>query len=154
MARYDWAMCDAQTGEIKYITRVTTTSKYSHGGTYNGLLTYLVDSDADHPKLIEQTYYDYTQNQFMSRGLRPNSYYTWTSAKKWVLNNEMLMKEINQKRTEKLYACDWTQAADSPLTDEKKAEWVTYRQALRDVPQNLEDDLIDLTGVAWPTEPS
>jgi len=154
MARYDWAMCDAQTGEIKYITRVSTTSKYSHAGVYNGLFTYLVDSDADHTKLIQETYYDYTQNKFMSRSRQPNDYYTWTSDKRWVLNNEMLMKEINQKRTEKLYACDWTQVADSPLTDEKKAEWVTYRQALRDVPQNLEDDLIDLAGVAWPTEPS
>ena len=28
---------------------------------------------------------------------------------------------------------DWTQyAEDNPLSDEKKAEWATYRQALRD----------------------
>ena len=28
---------------------------------------------------------------------------------------------------------DWTQLPDSPLTPEKKAEWVLYRQALRDI---------------------
>lgn len=37
-------------------------------------------------------------------------------------------------RDRALTACDWTQLADSPLTTEKKAEWVTYRQALRDLP--------------------
>ena len=154
MARYDWAMCDTQTGEIQYITRVTNTSKYSHAGVYNGFLTYPVDSDADHVKLVQETYYDYTQNKFMSRSPQPNNYYTWTSDKRWVLNTEMLMGEIRMQRLEKLGVCDWTQTADSPLTDEKKAEWVTYRQALRDVPQNLEDDLIDVAGVAWPTQPS
>lgn len=29
---------------------------------------------------------------------------------------------------------DWTQAADSPLDDGERAEWATYRQALRDLP--------------------
>lgn len=34
---------------------------------------------------------------------------------------------------------DWRVGPDSPLSDEKKAEWVTYRQALRDVPANCPD---------------
>ncbi len=29
---------------------------------------------------------------------------------------------------------DWTQVADSPLSDSKKAEWAAYRTALRDLP--------------------
>ncbi|MEC7864257.1 MAG: tail fiber assembly protein [Bacteroidota bacterium] len=154
MERYDWAMCDQHTGEIQYITRVTTTSKYSHAGVYNDMLTFQVDSDSDHVKLVEETYYDYTQNQFLPRSKRPNSYYKWTSDKQWVLNTEMLMRELRQKRLEKLALCEWTQVADSPLTDEKKAEWATYRQALRDVPQNLDDDFGDLEGFVWPIEPS
>jgi len=41
----------------------------------------------------------------------------------------------NVKATRKvlLLSTDWTQAADSPLSDEKKAEFATYRQALRDI---------------------
>ena len=32
-----------------------------------------------------------------------------------------------------LLESDWTQfAEDNPLSDEKKTEWATYRQALRD----------------------
>jgi len=29
---------------------------------------------------------------------------------------------------------DWTQTLDAPLTDEQRAAWATYRQALRDAP--------------------
>jgi hypothetical protein len=57
---------------------------------------------------------------------------------------------LREERTNKLKACDWTQVSDSPLTAEKKAEWATYRQALRDVPsQATFPDSID-----WPTEPA
>ena len=37
-------------------------------------------------------------------------------------------------RDGELAACDWTQLADADLTEEKLAEWNTYRQALRDYP--------------------
>ena len=37
-------------------------------------------------------------------------------------------------RTSLLAECDWTQRPDSALTTEKKAEWATYRQALRNLP--------------------
>ena len=47
---------------------------------------------------------------------------------------------------------DWTQAADSPLSDEKVAEWATYRQALRDYPSTSSDGTI--YGLPeWPTPP-
>ena len=47
---------------------------------------------------------------------------------------------------------DWTQyAEDNPLSDEKKAEWATYRQTLR-------DRFTDKTRMSeldpWPTPPS
>ena len=45
--------------------------------------------------------------------------------------------DIIDKRNSKLRDSDWTQIPDSPLTAEKKLEWATYRQALRDIPNNL-----------------
>ena len=42
--------------------------------------------------------------------------------------------EVRRKRNNKLYNSDWTQSSDSPLSDAKKTEWATYRQALRDLP--------------------
>jgi hypothetical protein len=62
---------------------------------------------------------------------------------------EKLMN-IRTKRDSLLTACDWTQLADSPLTAEKKQVWVTYRQALRDMP---EKGCSDLDNPVWPTAP-
>jgi len=56
------------------------------------------------------------------------------------------------KRNHELLICDWTQMPDSALSDSKKAEWATYRQALRNLPNhsswpNLEEE-------DWPTPPN
>jgi len=48
---------------------------------------------------------------------------------------------------------DWTQTLDSPLTDSKKAEWVTYRQSLRDLPAN-NSSASSADDVTFPTEPT
>tara|TARA_R100000388_G_scaffold94037_1_gene80084 strand:+ start:2101 stop:2550 length:450 start_codon:yes stop_codon:yes gene_type:complete len=48
---------------------------------------------------------------------------------------------LRQDRDRILESTDWTQNADSPLSDSKKAEWATYRQALRDLPNTYDKDL-------------
>ena len=57
---------------------------------------------------------------------------------------------VRTERDTKLTETDWTQLADSQLSDEVKATWVTYRQALRDLPS--------ASGfphtMTWPTKPS
>ena len=60
--------------------------------------------------------------------------------------------EITDKRNRKLIDCDWTQLPDCQLSDSKKAEWTTYRQALRDITkQTPADDA--LSNITWPTKP-
>ena len=56
---------------------------------------------------------------------------------------------LRKQRNQLLAQCDWTQGADSPLDDATKAEWVTYRQALRDIT----DTYSSLDDVVWPTKP-
>jgi len=46
-------------------------------------------------------------------------------------------------------ATDWTQAADSPLSQTQRAAWSAYRQALRDLPQAYSGD----GPIPWPTAP-
>jgi hypothetical protein len=41
--------------------------------------------------------------------------------------------EVRGRRNWMLSNCDWTQLVDAPLTEEKKAVWAAYRQALRDI---------------------
>lgn len=59
--------------------------------------------------------------------------------------------QIRNSRNQRLASSDWTQGADSPLTDAKKTEWATYRQELRDYPSTASkvSELGD-----WPVEPS
>ena len=57
-----------------------------------------------------------------------------------------------ERRGEALQETDWTQVPDSPLTDSKKAEWRTYRQALRDLPTN--SNWPELEESDWPTPPT
>ena len=45
--------------------------------------------------------------------------------------------ELIEKRNRKLQASDWTQLPDAPISESKKAEWKTYRQNLRDIPNNI-----------------
>jgi hypothetical protein len=60
--------------------------------------------------------------------------------------------ETNRKtRNDLLTDSDWTQMNDSPLTNEQKTAWATYRQELRDISDldawpNLED-------ADWPVAP-
>lgn len=62
-----------------------------------------------------------------------------------------LMHYLRIHRNKKLQFCDWTVGADSPLSDSKKAEWRTYRQALRDLPStNTANQIQD---IEWPTKP-
>lgn len=55
---------------------------------------------------------------------------------------------IRYRRSELLTECDWTQLQDSPLSEQKKQEWQTYRQSLRDI--TLQSDPFN---IIWPTKP-
>ena len=46
---------------------------------------------------------------------------------------EVAANIVVNTRNAMLSECDWTQAADAPLSEEQKAEWRSYRQALRDI---------------------
>ena len=52
-------------------------------------------------------------------------------------------EQVRKERDAKLAACDWRASSDVTLS----TEWRTYRQALRDVPSQLPDD------ITWPTAP-
>lgn len=64
-------------------------------------------------------------------------------------NYELQWKIVRTMRDQKLQESDWTQLPDVPLTSEQRAEWVTYRQALRDVTNQS-----DPFSIIWPTAPT
>tara|TARA_R110000868_G_scaffold163273_1_gene395434 strand:- start:256 stop:531 length:276 start_codon:yes stop_codon:yes gene_type:complete len=58
---------------------------------------------------------------------------------------------VRVKRDALLSQTDWTQLVDSPLTAEKKTEWATYRQRLRDLPSTLTTKK-DVANVVFPSK--
>jgi hypothetical protein len=56
---------------------------------------------------------------------------------------------LRSERNALLVSSDWTQASDSPLTDEVQATWATYRGELRDLPASTEDP----ADPTWPEAP-
>ena len=65
------------------------------------------------------------------------------------VDTETNLQEVRMIRNVKLAESDWTQMADSSLTDSVKAEWATYRQSLRDIT----DSATSLDDVTWPEKP-
>ena len=72
------------------------------------------------------------------------------------------MKKLRETRNQMLTDSDWTAMPDSPLSDSKKDEWKTYRQALRDLTKTAKPKvtntgpavLLDLSSVTFPEKPS
>lgn len=65
----------------------------------------------------------------------------------YVFDPVAVAAQIRLQRNNLITASDWTQGSDVPA--ETKAKWTTYRQALRDVPQQSTFP----NSVVWPTPP-
>lgn len=59
---------------------------------------------------------------------------------------EKLAAQTRMQRNQLLTDSDWTQMPDAPVD---QAAWATYRQALRDIPQQAGFP----TDITWPTKP-
>ena len=64
-----------------------------------------------------------------------------------ITTTEQKWRNVRAQRYEKLRECDYVVFEDSQVSN--KDEWKTYRQALRDVPQNNSDP----DDITWPEEP-
>lgn len=103
------------------------------------------------PVDLELNYWDYDTSTLATRDPKPGYYYYWAN-KSWNLNFALLLKAIRSERNKRLTSSDWTQVPDAPITDEQKAEWKLYRQALRDIMDSV-DGISSVDDVAWPTQP-
>ena len=59
------------------------------------------------------------------------------------------LSNVRATRNNLLSASDWTQIGDATLGDHTAEEWRTYRQALKDIPENY----TRVSQVVWPEDP-
>jgi len=101
----------------------------------------------------------WTSGAWATKTARPTIWSVWDGSA-WAEDatfKERLQITVNvEKRSWRDYllsSSDWTQLADSPLTDAKKAEWATYRVVLRDYPSNNTDQT-SFDDLVWPSVPT
>jgi hypothetical protein len=63
---------------------------------------------------------------------------------------DMALDNLRVKRNKLLIDSDYVVLADSPVTD--KANWITYRQALRDITEGL-DTVAKVNATTFPKKP-
>ena len=69
-----------------------------------------------------------------------------------VIRTDNVLEILRPNRDSLLSESDWSQMSDSPLSASKKAEWATYRQALRDLPAN-NSSASSIDDVTFPNKP-
>ncbi len=127
-------------GDIYWIKTVTEEKAQSLCSANRGMnISYVLESDLNGNILSHMTdELDLTTTPFTVR--KANNRGTPSAS-----------EQAKALRNAKLTECDWTQGEDSPLSDSKKAEWQTYRQALRDFDYSA---VTTNHGIVWPTKPS
>jgi len=82
----------------------------------------------------------------------PNVWTFYSSMPTQEEQDAMTASNNRMKRNELLAASDWTQFNDSPLTDEAKTSWASYRSSLRSLPEH--ENWPSLEDSDWPSVPS
>lgn len=144
-----FAAVNSTTGAIIGIQGVSNPNLYTDGQIKDGNL--LKELPVDHREVdyIRLKYWDGSAWQDYPE--KPDDYHNWNGSA-WIFDSDQALFEVRRQRTSLLWGTDWTQISDSPLSDEDKAAWITYRQNLRDI-TNGWDSITCWSDVTWPTAP-
>ena len=76
-----------------------------------------------------------------------------TEATAWEAGSfDRALASLRQRRNSLLSSSDWTVLSDSPLSASEKTAWETYRQALRDITENL-TTVEQVNSIIFPVKP-
>jgi len=135
-------------GQITHYGSPGDDDDYQDGQTYDGLLCKHFDVSINLAEFSRINYWD--GEGWQSRTEQPTPYYDWSTTQ-WVLDTVRLYRDVRSLRDDLLLRTDYTQIPDSPFTEEERANYAIYRQALRDFMANIPADLDDIVDIPWPT---
>ncbi len=100
--------------------------------------------------VVDNTKFKVENSQIVPLPERPGVYYYYDyTTSQWVYDEQVNANAVIDQRNELLYASDWTQIPNNPLTLEQQAAWAVDRHELRDVPNQPGFP----ANVIWPTPP-
>ena len=152
MALKKWALVDSEGNPCGYIQTPDIEDREGVLDTNTGYTYREVDFEKDVGTTDSLWYYDASRETWSYRQPKPSKFHEWTN-KLWVLNEDDFWAAVRSDRNKRLRDTDWTQLEDTQLTGPEKAEWVIYRQSLRDVPSN-NSTASRLEDIQWPVPPS
>jgi len=135
-------------GEVAYTISPAVDDMYEDGKTYNGCVARHIPHTSDDQVVLNTWYWD---GGWEIRDACSNGWHDWVD-NKWSFSSNRFWSQVRGLRDIEVSGSDWTQLPDSPLTTTVKAEWVTYRQALRDIPE-MYKWATSLDEITWPTKP-
>ena len=137
-------------GEVVTIVSPSMDDMYIDGSSYADLVAVHIPHRTNTNDALNK-WYRKDGAWVKTKPARPSDLHYWEN-EAWHINTEQLLVALRQSRDAKLSWSDHTQLADAPITDAKKAEWSTYRQALRQLPETYAS-VISLDDIIWPTKP-
>lgn len=102
---------------------------------------------ADRPMI---NVYEGTPEALVYREMNDTEYAVWQADQAALPS--LVLADLRAQRDGLLGGCDWTQLSDAVLTADQVTAWKTYRQQLRDWPDQAGFDPLNPPG--WPVPPT
>jgi hypothetical protein len=147
-----YAYINPETGEVRFTQKL---SRSVHDNIIDGEMngdSIVRDSTEQHSiDFVNEKYWDFQSEIWQDKPEKPGDYYKWNLSE-WEFDSERFWTGLRKRRNLLLSSSDWTRLDDNGLSDTQREEWATYRQALRDITENL-NNIESLDDVPWPTKP-
>ena len=135
---------------VKYVSFRSDGSLFQYGNLRKNLAEIKAIKEKDGVRVFsinEEQYDDLADNCDASES---SGVVTIIKSAEWLENkNNEAWRKIRKERNKLLKDSDYIMVSDAPITAEKKEEWETYRQSLRDIPQTFSNP----DDVTYPDKP-
>ena len=135
---------------VKYVSFRSDGSLFQYGNLRKNLAEIKAIKEKDGVRVFSINEEQYTDLQDNCDASESSGVVTIIKSAEWLENkNNEAWRKIRKERNKLLKDSDYIMVSDITITTEKKEEWTTYRQSLRDIPQTFSNP----DDVTYPDKP-
>ncbi len=135
---------------VKYVSFRSDGSLFQYGNLRKNLAEIKAIKEKDGVRVFSINEEQYTDLQDNCDASESGGVVTIIKSAEWLENkNNEAWRKIRKERNQLLKDSDYIMFPDITITAEKKEEWTTYRQSLRDIPQTFSNP----DDVTYPDKP-